>query len=199
MNLTELLKLLAGKKTYFTVGLLFLVIFGKWNNWWTVPEEVYVILLGAAMAFLRSGVGSAGQSQNDGPVPISPRAAPLLLLAAVITLAPGCARYTVAPGADPAVVAAEYAQETTLEVFDAFLDWERTNETALRKLNPEIHKFADSLRDHAPAWLDALAHATARYKAERTRDNLDTLRAAQAVLDAALAQARAYLASYDSR
>jgi len=52
MNITAFLQLLSGKKTYLTIAAIFVVLFGTWQHWWTVPDEVYIPLFAIALAFL---------------------------------------------------------------------------------------------------------------------------------------------------
>ena len=115
---------------------------------------------------------------------------PLLALLSIYIA--GCAGYTVKPGADPAVVAAEAAQEQAVDVFDAFLKWERNNETVV---SAEVHEWADFIREFGPGWIDEAAKATRAYKAARTDENLASLNAAKAVLDAVIAEARRHIAT----
>lgn len=101
-----------------------------------------------------------------------------------------CGTFTVKPGADPAVVYAEYATETATATFDAFLLWERNNETALLKVNPDIHKAANEIRDNGPGWIEDLVSATRTYKRNRTDENKLKLQVAQQMLDLAIAEVR---------
>jgi hypothetical protein len=50
------LQFLSGKKTYLTSIAAIIVCFGKWQSWWTVPDEVYFALMALGLTFLRSGV-----------------------------------------------------------------------------------------------------------------------------------------------
>lgn len=52
----QLLALVEGKKTYLTAGIAFALLFGQWQKWWVLPEEVYGALLTAALVFIRMGV-----------------------------------------------------------------------------------------------------------------------------------------------
>lgn len=120
----------------------------------------------------------------------------LLLACLALTGCNTAPRY--APGADPIIVEAERLAEGALDVFDTFLAWERRNEAVIRERFPDVHQFAETLRrpvgrvPQAAAWIDALLEAKARYKATRTADALNSLRAAQAILDVALKQAALY-------
>lgn len=68
------LEFLEGKKTYLTCGAVFALLFGKWQGWWTIPEDVYVGLLGVAMIFMRAGA----KRDLDDRVPPSPPGQPPL-------------------------------------------------------------------------------------------------------------------------
>ena len=73
MNITALLQLISGKKTYLTIIAIFVVLFGTWQHWWTVPDEVYIPLFAIALAFLRSAVG---KGPDDPTPPAAPAADP---------------------------------------------------------------------------------------------------------------------------
>lgn len=115
----------------------------------------------------------------------------LMLAGSVCWLATGCA-YKVAPGADPVVVHAEQLAISGPKVLDAFLSWERSNEAALLKANPDIHAAADLCREYAPQAIRDLRAATKAYKQARTGGNLDKLKGSVAALDAILLSAKTY-------
>jgi hypothetical protein len=56
MNATALLQLVSGKKTYLTVIAVAVLLFGDWQHWWAIPNDVYLALMAAAVAFLRAGI-----------------------------------------------------------------------------------------------------------------------------------------------
>jgi len=66
--MNALLQFLSGKKTYLTAGVIGVLLFGEWQTWWTIPTDVYGILMAAAIAFLRAGVGK-GPDDTGGPTP----------------------------------------------------------------------------------------------------------------------------------
>lgn len=116
--------------------------------------------------------------------------ASLVAVAALIAVA-GCATFTVAPGARPEVVYAEYSAEQALAVFDSFLKWERENEAVLKALDPQIHRTANDIRDNGMKWIGELREATKAYKAKPASDTLTALQIAQQFLDLAISELRA--------
>lgn len=50
-----LLEFLQGKKTYVTCAIIFALLFGAWQGWWKIPQEIYAGLMALALVFLRSG------------------------------------------------------------------------------------------------------------------------------------------------
>jgi hypothetical protein len=83
-TLNAFLGLLSGKKTYATVAVIGVLLFGVWQHWWQVPNEIYVALMAAAVAFLRAGVAKGANGSSDNllaqlaqlaPKPSAPTAA----------------------------------------------------------------------------------------------------------------------------
>src|ERR1043165_7887109 len=54
--MNALLTGLQGYKTYITVSIVFVLLFGTWQKWWVVPPDIYAGLGALALAFLRMGV-----------------------------------------------------------------------------------------------------------------------------------------------
>lgn len=103
----------------------------------------------------------------------------------------GCA--TILPGNDPVVVNAERTANLASDTFDTFLKIEYDNRAALETVSPEIHKYAESLRAHAPTWLASLRSLTKAYKFNRTAENKASLQTAVAVVVAAMQESSNYI------
>ena len=163
-SVKSVLELVDGLKTYITCAVILVLLMLHWAGKLVLPPEFYAGLGVLALAFLRAGVGKAG------PVAV------LALGALSLTLV-GCG--SVAPGSDPVVVYAERTTLVSMDTIDAFLRYERANETAL---GAKVHDVAESLRKQAPAALRAARSATKTYKANRNAENKATLETALAVL-----------------
>lgn len=61
----ELNEFLRGKRTYLVCGVLGVLMFGSWQKWWVVPDELSKGLLAAGLFFLRAAVGQ-GQERGEG-------------------------------------------------------------------------------------------------------------------------------------
>jgi len=86
-----LLQLISGKKTYLTAIAIGVLLFGSWQHWWQIPSEVYLGLMAAAVAFLRSAVakGPDDPTSTSTPPPPAPGLGikiPMLLAFASIAL-----------------------------------------------------------------------------------------------------------------
>jgi hypothetical protein len=80
--MNALLQLISGKKTYLTTIAMFILLFGQWQAWWKIDQNVYLALTAAAVAFLRAGVakGPGGSSTSPtGSSPVSSARLPLML------------------------------------------------------------------------------------------------------------------------
>ena len=98
----NLLSQFEGQRTYITVGIITVLLLLHWKNWLVLPPEVYALMFGAAIAFLRSAVARAEASVNDAhdaiaslspartPSPRSPFL-PLVLAGLVAAVLVGCA------------------------------------------------------------------------------------------------------------
>ncbi len=74
MNTNPLLQLLSGlsgKKTYLTAIAIGVLLFGQWQGWWKIDQNVYLALTAAAIAFLRAGVAK-GPDSGSRPARPSP-------------------------------------------------------------------------------------------------------------------------------
>lgn len=50
---------LQGKKTYLTGLTIFILVFGTWQGWWKIDQEIYNGLMAALVVFLRMGVAAS--------------------------------------------------------------------------------------------------------------------------------------------
>jgi hypothetical protein len=92
----NILETLQGYKTYLTIAIIFVVIIGAASKWWTVPTELYVALVAAAIGFLRSGVKNDVANLGDetnGTDSTNGTNGLMLLAIGVSCLAVGCARF----------------------------------------------------------------------------------------------------------
>jgi len=92
------------------------------------------------------------------------------------------------------VVTAEKTRDTALNVFAALMTFEKQNDAVLRNLNPEIHKFTETVRRDSQKWIDDLTAARNAYQRERSEANASKLRSASALLDSMLDSAAKHLA-----
>jgi hypothetical protein len=97
------------------------------------------------------------------------------------------------PGADPIVVNAERTANVASDTFDTFLKLEYDNRAALLTLSPEIHKYAEVLREKAPTWLASLRALTKAYKFNRSSENKASLQTAISVVTAAMQESSKYI------
>ena len=93
----------------------------------------------------------------------------------------GCALFQQQPveisaqNADQIILSAEKAAETAFVTFNTFVHLERDNEALLKTVNPQIHVYANTIRDHGLDWIVSLRNATKTFKANRTPDNRASL------------------------
>jgi len=93
MNITALLQLLSGKKTYFTTAAIGVLLFGQWQGWWKIDQNVYLALTAAAVAFLRAGIGK-GPDDPSSPPPTGATGSPAAKLPPMTMLAFACLTLT---------------------------------------------------------------------------------------------------------
>jgi hypothetical protein len=53
--MNSLLLALQGKKTYLVVIAASVLLFGSWQHWWIIPDQIYQGLMALAVLFLRNG------------------------------------------------------------------------------------------------------------------------------------------------
>jgi len=127
MNITSLLQLLSGKKTYFTSAAIIGLLIAQWAGWLKIDPAVYTALMAAAVAFLRAGIAKGpDDSQPTAPAgtATSSMKLPLMLALACLTLTlfttgalmTGC-------GTTPQKVAYQAAGTTTVSVDTAMSLW----------------------------------------------------------------------------
>ena len=121
------------------------------------------------------------------------------LAAAVPVLNTGCQSPSVQ--VDPAGVyhGSDFLAQTDLaitsaySVLDAFVNWELTNRPLLAG-QPQITKAADHIRANAKKWFNSASALRDAYAASPTDGNRANLQRSIAVIQAALAEATAYMA-----
>lgn len=123
--MNPLLQLLSGKKTYLTTLAIGVLLFGSWQHWWQIPDQIYVGLMAAAVAFLRAGIAKgpdapAASGTAPAGVATSSMKLPLMLVFASIAMMAiiGC-------NTTPQRVAYEAAGTTTVSVDTAMNLWGR--------------------------------------------------------------------------
>jgi len=62
----DLISLLNGKKTYFTIFIAVILLAGQWAHKWVVPQEIYGLLLAMVAAFLRHGMTTEAEGNGGG-------------------------------------------------------------------------------------------------------------------------------------
>jgi hypothetical protein len=117
----------------------------------------------------------------------------LLIGAILAILTQGCT-WHVKPGADAIVVYAEAAAEEFTDISQKFVAWERRNEVFIKAKAPDVHKFANEVRDNGKLWHDDLRRATKAYKLNRTPSNRTELETAKGIIDIALDEMRRHMA-----
>jgi hypothetical protein len=169
-----ILRYLDGKKTYLTVLAIAVLLFGSWQQWWTIPGEFYAALAALALAFLRSGVAKAAQPQ---PVPVKRGTLDLypLLLAAGIAAAivAGC-HTTNTPGRILA---------TSSQTVSAAMDGWWTYELLTQPPQEQV----DQVRQGYAAWQLSQQAAEAAYNVHLTTGKTDAWQAAADALRASQA------------
>jgi uncharacterized protein (UPF0335 family) len=127
------------------------------------------------------------EQDNPRPFPILTAWALLLITVAVAfaIMVSGCST-TIAPGADPVVVRAEQTLEIAADTVDAFIRWERANET---KVSPEVHDIAETIRAEFPDKFRLTRAVLRAYKNNRSPEQKALLDAYLAALAEAVAQA----------
>lgn len=100
------------------------------------------------------------------------------------------------PGAGGVVVYdLDLSIATSKNVIEGFLTWEKANRALIEPKYPQIRGYADQLRQNAPKWLQSAVALRDAYAANPTSANKTAFDTAMAVLDAAVTQAQAYLAT----
>lgn len=114
---------------------------------------------------------------------------PVIVLAMLLG---ACA--TILPGNDPVLVNSERVTSLSYTTFDSFFALERQQEAYVKANLPEVHRFANSLRVHAPKYLASARAATEAYRLNRDEQNKANLQTAIAILQTALSQVQVYTA-----
>jgi hypothetical protein len=160
-NITALLTFLSGKKTYLTIGAIGVLLFGVWQGWWKVPDEVYLALMALALAFLRNSISKSPPPPPPAVTGDPPKlpGAPLATLMAImpwlrpfmaafalttVLFVTGCA--PLQPGADPLVVNVERAELVGKSTFDLILNVDNSNRSYWATNAPAFHEFCQWLR-----------------------------------------------------
>ena len=96
------------------------------------------------------------------------------------------------PGNDPVVVNAEKITAVAYTTIDTFLKLEYENQALVKSKLPQVHAFAEQLRQHAQAYLQAARDATKAYKAAKNSGTASALDSALNVLTDLTANAQTY-------
>lgn len=107
---------------------------------------------------------------------------------------PNTGSYDTNAPADIVVVTAETTRESALNVFDALMKFEKENDAVLRKLNPGIHQFTETVRLDSQGWLNALTEAKVAYQRDRSPTNANKLKDTMTLVDSMLSTAAKQLA-----
>jgi len=95
--------------------------------------------------------------------------------------------------ADQIILTAEKAAETAKVTFNAFVHLERDNEATLKAVSPQIHIYANTIRDHGIDWIESLRNVTKTFKINRTPDNRATLNTILATLLSAIGDTNKFI------
>lgn len=123
----NIVQFLSGKKTYLTSIAIFILLFGQWQGWWKIDQNVYLALTAAAVAFLRAGVAKGPTETNSTAKPTSVArkltGVPLMgfaclgLICGIGALATGCSTAT------PQQITYQAAGTTVVTVDAAMKEW----------------------------------------------------------------------------
>jgi hypothetical protein len=175
--------------------------------------------IGEALLFIAPNVGLVMARDNDktseqagaGRVTVQGNL-PLQILIGFIALGfffgPGCA--SLEKGADPVVVRAEQTLTVATSAFDTFLKLDNDNRALVKQKAPQVHEFAEWLRE--PSQFPGSTNVVARwaclvesaeltklaYKQNRSADNKANLVTALATLQTAVDQAQSQLAELNT-
>lgn len=207
MNTNDLLKLLAGKKTYLIAfaGIAYLL----WcQHTGQQPDNMVLEIFGfLGLGTLRHGVAStlASLAPADPAAPVPGSVADIqrrnggfvrlhvmltlaALSVALLLLTAGCSGFTVAPGADPVVVHAEQSLSVSRDALDAFVQYDYAHR---KDVPANVHAAAEAIRREAPAKFRAAAAILDAYQANRSPENLATLNTYVSALEELAKQANA--------
>ncbi len=94
---------------------------------------------------------------------------------------------------DQIILRAEQSAEVGKTTFNTFLHLERDNEAFFKKVNPQIHLWAENIRANGVNWIVALRDATKTFKATRNAENQATLNTALLTLTNAVQLTQRYI------
>ncbi len=94
---------------------------------------------------------------------------------------------------DQIILRAEQSAEVAKTTFNTFLHLERDNEAFFKKVNPQIHAWAENIRVNGINWIVALRDATKTFKANRDSANQATLNTALLTLTNAVQLTQRYI------
>lgn len=151
-NLNALLQFVSGKKTYLTSLATGVLLFGDWQHWWQIPDQVYLAMMAAAVAFLRAGIAKG----PDDPT-IDPPAAPaggtgssiakiplMLAFASLALLIIGCnttSQQVAYQGAGTAVVSVD----TAMNLWGAYVQAEHPSTNVELEVKAAYEKYQASM------------------------------------------------------
>lgn len=106
-------------------------------------------------------------------------------------------------GADPLVVRAEQSIRVGFDTLDVFLHLDQANRQLWTAMLPDVHQFAEHLREpvgtpptaRGIAWIESATRTKDAYKRNRTPENKVNLITALATLDTLLAETQRHLDS----
>lgn len=148
-----------------------------------------------------SAVISGCMYLKQSPVPPEddPKTPVAMLLALLLPFSVvGCA--ALAPGADPVVVRAEQSIQIAFSTFDTFLKLEHDNSAKVKDKAPEVHQFAEWLREkdasgtsQGIAMIRSADNFKNAYKSNRTAENKANLITILATLESAVSETQKHL------
>ena len=102
---------------------------------------------------------------------------------------------TIAPGSDPVVVRAQQTIKQAKISMDAYVHLEDSYTTQLKKINPNFHKLAESIRANGQQWITDGMSAVETYRSTKDQTALNR---ALAVLSQAIADCQKYTSQAQS-
>lgn len=170
---------IAGYKTYITLAIAGILLFGSWQGWWKMPPEIYGALAALATAFVRAGIsreigdlasvastGAPAQTTQPGAQPSKGAPVNLPIALALSALAMSFALFIVgcSTNLSPTGVYGKMGTVGTwlwrcdtvvdqgYNTLDTLESWTEQNQGYLQSNAPTVIYFAATVRTNAPKY-----------------------------------------------